>query len=57
MVLQHFPGKEKVPGSNPGVGSTTIIGTGEQRLAEVPFGLRVGQHGEEHSSWLRQPRH
>ncbi len=23
MVLQHFLGKEKVPGSNPGVGSTT----------------------------------
>ena len=24
MVLQHFLGKEKVPGSNPGVGSTTL---------------------------------
>jgi len=23
MVIQHFLGKEKVPGSNPGVGSTT----------------------------------
>ncbi len=25
MVLQHFLGKEKVPGSNPGVGSTTLL--------------------------------
>jgi hypothetical protein len=25
MVLQHFLGKEKVPGSNPGVGSMTSV--------------------------------
>ena len=30
MVLQHFLGKEKVPGSNPGVGSTNPI---SERLA------------------------
>ncbi len=25
MVLQQFLGKEKVPGPNPGVGSTTLL--------------------------------
>jgi hypothetical protein len=25
MVVQHFLGKEKVSGSNPGVGSTTLL--------------------------------
>jgi len=25
MVVQHFLGQEKVPGSNPGVGSTTLL--------------------------------
>jgi hypothetical protein len=25
MVVQHFLGKEKVPGSNPGVGSMTLL--------------------------------
>jgi hypothetical protein len=27
MVLQHFLGKEKVPGSNPGVGSIILVRT------------------------------